>query len=130
VNERANDLLKALGVDVPDADNPEPLPAPVDPLPGWQTAAAKSYGLPEALAPRLKGRSETEVFADASRLSKELAAPKSPRAEAVALARKAIANAERVRDLGPGVRGGKLSPPPVQLTERKRPEPLIWDDGE
>jgi hypothetical protein len=129
VTDRSNDLLKALGVDLPDAPEPEAAPAPVDPLPGWQTAAAKSYGLPEALAPRLAGRSEAEVFADASRLSKELAAPKSPRAEALALARKAVANAEKVRDLGPGIRGGKLAPAPIEMKEPTRPERLIWQDS-
>lgn len=131
MNNREAAILNALGVETPGAEGtatPDPAP-PVDPRPGWQTAAAKAYGLPDALAGRLEGRTEADVFADAARLSKELAAPKSPRAEALALARAAVANAERVRDLGPGVRGGKLSPAPVEPKEPTRPDPLIWQDS-
>ncbi len=131
MNRQSVDLLKALGVETPGAEGtttPDAAP-PVDPRPEWQTAAAKAYGLPDALAGRLEGRSEAEIFNDAQRLSKELAAPQSPRAEALALARKAVANAERVRDLGPGVRGGKLAPAPIEVKEPTRPERLIWQDS-
>lgn len=132
MTDPANDILRALGVELPDV---QPAPqeddrAPVDPRPGWQSAAAKAYGLPDALAPRLTGRTEPEIFADASKLSRELAEPKSPRAEAVSLAQKAIANAERIRELGPGVVGGKLSPPPIETKPPSRPPNLIWQDPE
>ena len=130
-------LLRAAGVEVPEPETPEPTETveaetPNPDLATWQTNAAKVYGLPEALARRLTGHSAAAVLGDAAKLSEELAAPKPPQAEAVAFARQAARHAAQVRNLGPGVNGGKLSPPPETVGQPipRQTEPLVPYDGD
>lgn len=127
-------ILRAAGVELPEAEEPE-TPEPVEPTPTpdlrtCRETAARLYGLPDALVDRLTGDSEAAVLADAAKLSEELSAPKSPRAEAVALARQAARHAAEVRNLGPGVNGGKLSPPPETVGQpipRQTERPVPYD---
>lgn len=137
MKERNRSLLEAAGVELPEPETPEPTQVveaetPNPELATWQANAAKVYGLPEALARRLTGHSAAGVMGDAAKLSEELAAPKSPRAEAVVLARQAARHAAELRNLGPGFNGGKLSPPPETVgqpipRQRERPVPYEGD---
>ena len=98
-------LLKALG-HVPPEDG-----EPVDGLAQWQLAACAANGLPPALAPRLTGNTKAGVHADAARLAREMTTEATPKAEQIALARAAAANAARVGGLGVGVRGPRPDGP-------------------
>jgi hypothetical protein len=99
-------------------------------LRAWRLEAAEAAGLPPAMASRLNGETREAVFTDARVLADQARPVDPPTGEAQALARMALRNARAVQDLGPGVRGGQLSPAPIEVTERKRPEGLVRDDGE
>lgn len=131
MKERNRAILEAAGVDLPDPPEADPVEPPTDgDLATWRANAARAYGLPDALAQRLTGDSAAAVLGDAARLSDELSAPKSPRAEAVLLARRAARHAAELRNMGPGVNGGKLSPPPEDVGQpipRKTERPVPYD---
>lgn len=89
------DLLRAVAgqAETPEAEAPEQKPDPAD-LERWRADAARLNRLPAAMAGRLQGSTEIEVFADAKKLTEEMGEPeRSQSAEQTLLARKAIKSA-------------------------------------